>query len=369
MNKKLVWGVLLLLNVFLLTFSSCNNDDDDKPAKPAVELKEVGSGHDTPDDKIAYIGADVHIEAVIVAEGLIDKIEVKVRKDGSPELSKVYTDTKYVGKQNADFHEHLDIPEDAEAGDYRLSLTVTDKSGQSTTAESDLTLKAYSVSISIEGFTFGAGHDFPDNKIGYIGTAPVIEATSIKAENGIEKIYVMLHSEGETASYEMDTTYLCDGETELADFHKHISIPADAPAGDYHLHFKVIDKNGEVLEETMEIMIKETGIEVSDLKIGADGSAMASNIHTEFKVTATDPLKSIRVRVYKADATTAYFVDKTFEEAFADGTVKEHTFLEDLAFLEDSDAAPGEYVMEIRVNDNKGAYKLLKERLTIVEEE
>jgi 5-hydroxyisourate hydrolase-like protein (transthyretin family) len=366
MNKKLVWGVVLLLNVFLLTFSSCSEDDENDPAKPVVNLKELGSGHDSPNDKVAYIGEDAHIEAEIVAEGLIKQIEVEVhQKDGSYEFNKVYTDTKYAGKQNTTFHEHLEVPSDAVAGEYHLHLTVTDQFGQSASAESDLTLKAISVSINIDGFTFGTGHDFPDNKIGYIGTAPVIEATSIKAENGVDKIYVMLHSEEGMPHYEMEATFPYNGETELTAFHKHISIPNDAPAGDYHLHFKVFDKKGETLEKTMDIQIKETGITISDLEIGEDGSAKASNIHTEFVVEATDPLQSIRVRVYKANATTTFFVNETFTEDFNAGNVKEYTFH---MHLKAENATPGEYVMEILVNDNKGAYILLMEQLTIVAE-
>lgn len=198
MNKKIVFGAMMLLNICLVLFAGCSDDDDDNnPSKPVINLTELGSGHDSPNDKTAYIGKDTHIEAEIVAEGLIKHIEVEVhQKDGSYEFSKVYTNEKYVGKKNTTLHEHLDIPSDAVAGDYHLHLTVTDQFGQTAMAESDLTLKIVPVSINIDGVTFGAGHDFPHNKIGYIGTAPVIEATSIKADDGIQMIYVMMRGEG-----------------------------------------------------------------------------------------------------------------------------------------------------------------------------
>ncbi|MFV0418931.1 MAG: DUF4625 domain-containing protein [Dysgonomonas sp.] len=143
MNRKLAWGAMLLFSVCLLALSSCSDDDKDGiPAKPLITLDELGSGHDSPNDRIAYIGTDVHIEATIVAEGLIKQIEVEVhQEDGSYKFEKIYTDSKYVGAKNTTLHEHLDIPSDAVAGEYHLHLTVTDQFGQSTTVEAELTIE------------------------------------------------------------------------------------------------------------------------------------------------------------------------------------------------------------------------------------
>lgn len=361
MNKKLVWGVALLLNLCLLAFSSCSSDDDDdNPAKPVINLTEVGSEN----SKIGVAGNDLHLEGSIIADGLIKQIDIEIHQEsgGNYTIEKSYTDGKYIGVKNADFHEHIDIPADAPAGDYHLHFTVTDQSGQTTTAESELTIESVPVNITIEGLTFGAGHDFADNKIGYIGTAPVVGATSIKAEDGIAKVFVEIHSEGETAAFELDTTYVFNGETELADFHKHVLIPDNAPAGDYHFHLKVYDKNGKSLEKSLDVEVKETGIAVSDMEIGTNNSAVASNVHTEFKANTTDPMTSIRVRIYKADAPATYFYNNTFTDEFAAGNVKEYTFHKHLVA---TNASAGEYVIEIRINDAKGASKTIKEKLTI----
>ncbi len=360
MNKKLGLGLVLLLNLCLLIFSSCSDDDDDKPTKPVINLTEIGSEN----SKMAIAGSDLHLEGSILADGTIQRIDVEIHQEENSdfEIEKAYTDGKYIGVKNADFHEHIDIPAEAPAGKYHLHFTVTDQFGQTTTVESELTIEASPVNIAIEGLVFGAGHDFPDNNIGYIGTAPVIGATSIKADNGIDRVFVEIHSEGETTAFEQDTTYTYNGETEVKDFHKHLLIPSEAPAGDYHLHFKVYDKQGKVLEKSMDVRIKETGITVSALEIGDNNSAVASNIHTEFKVNATDPLASIRVRIYKASAPATYFYNNTLTEEFAAGNVKEYTFHKHLVA---TDAPAGEYILEIRINDAKGANNTLKEKLTI----
>jgi hypothetical protein len=361
MSKKKIPGILSLIGLSMLAFSSCDKDES-KPAKPVVIITEVGS-HDAPEGKVTA-GTKLHLEAEIIAEGLIARIDVEIHQeeDGNFEIEESYTDGKYIDVKNADFHEHIDIPADAPEGEYHLHLTVTDKTGQTTTAESELIIETPPVNISIESLTFGAGHDFPDNRIGYIDTAPVIEAVSINAENGIERIFAELHSEGETTAFELDTTYSYNGETELTDFHKHVSIPGNTPPGDYHLHFRVYDKTGKSLEKSLDVEIKETGIAISDLEIGDENEASASNIHAEFKVTTTSPLKSIRTRIYKAESPSVYLYNNTFTDEFTSNDMKEYTFHKHLAA---PDATAGDYIIEFRINDNRGAYKDIKDKLII----
>ena len=117
----------------LLTASSCNKEEN--PAKPTVTLTEVG--HDN--SKTAEPGEDLHLEADILAEGLIKRIDVEIHlEDGDYEIEKSYTEGKYIGVKNVEFHEHIDIPADAPLGEYHLHFTVTDQKGQTTTAETHL---------------------------------------------------------------------------------------------------------------------------------------------------------------------------------------------------------------------------------------
>lgn len=363
MYNKISLGVILLLSLCLGFFSSCDDDDDDKVAKPLINLHEVGSD----DSKTVMAGTDLHLDAEITADGIIKNIAIEIHQEegGSFKIEKSYSGDKYAVR-NVHFHEHLDIPAEAPAGSYHLHLTVTDQLGQTAVAESELKIEAAPANIKIEGLIFGAGHDFPDNKIGYIGTAPVVEVALIEAESGVDKIYVELHGEGGDTPFELDTTFVMAGETKLEGFHKHISIPEDAPAGDYHLHLKVFDKNGKTLEKALHVELKEAGIEVSDLEIGHDNIASADNIHTEFKVVAADPLTSIRVRVYQADAPTVYFVNETLTDDFASGSVKEYTYHKHLKAM---DATPGEYLVNIRINDSKGASKTIIQKITLTRNE
>ena len=129
--------MMALITVLSFGFTSCGDDDDDVlPAKPSVTLTEVG--HDN--GKHAHPGHDLHLEADMLAEGLIKRIDIEIHQEGGAnkivELS--YTTGKYIGVRNAEFHEHIDIPADAPLGEYHLHFTVTDNMGQQTTVESHL---------------------------------------------------------------------------------------------------------------------------------------------------------------------------------------------------------------------------------------
>jgi len=128
-----------LTAIITLGMTSCSSDDDEQlPAKPVITLTEVG--HDNA--KHCHPGHDLHLEASILAEGLIQRIEIEIhQKDGGTQkIEQSYTDGKYIGVRNTDFHEHIDIPATAPLGAYHLHFTVTDQKGQQTMAESELTL-------------------------------------------------------------------------------------------------------------------------------------------------------------------------------------------------------------------------------------
>ena len=102
------------------------------PAALKITLTEVGHENSGKAEQ----GDDMHLEADILAEGLVKSIYVEIHQEsGSYEIEKSYTTGKYIGVKNTEFHEHIDIPADAPLGKYHLHLTVTDNGGQTATAE------------------------------------------------------------------------------------------------------------------------------------------------------------------------------------------------------------------------------------------
>ena len=143
MKATSILSIFAAAAALLLSATSCNKEAT--PAKPTITLTEVG--HDN--SKTAMRGDDMHLEADILAEGLIKRIDVEIhQEDGSFEIEKSYTEGKYVGVKNVEFHEHIDIPADAPLGEYHLHFTVTDQKGQTTTVETH-----------VEVVEFDADHD------------------------------------------------------------------------------------------------------------------------------------------------------------------------------------------------------------------
>jgi len=138
MNTHFRTLAVLFTVVIMALFTSCENDNDTSQ-KPTIGEIELGIGN----SHTAYIGADLHIETEIVAEGLINTIVVEIHaEDGSDhEIEAIYDYSDQILK-NTTFHKHVDIPAEFPTGEYHFHLTVTDKEGHSTSVEEDLELEA-----------------------------------------------------------------------------------------------------------------------------------------------------------------------------------------------------------------------------------
>lgn len=136
MNTKIKTMAAILAATSIIFFNSCD-DDDDSGAKPEIQLNEVG----LENSKIGVIGSDLHVEAQIVAEGLINTVKVEIHPEGSGtwEFDSIYTE--FSDLKNTEFHKHIDIPLTADAGDYHLHFIVVDKLGNESTEESELKIQ------------------------------------------------------------------------------------------------------------------------------------------------------------------------------------------------------------------------------------
>jgi hypothetical protein len=133
MNTKILLSAIALTTGLFLT--SCNKENE--VAKPVISDLELGISN----SHVAYIGADLHIEAEVVAEGKIDKITVEIHQEegSSDEIEVEYNE--FSGLKNTTFHKHIDIPATAVAGTYHCHITVTDMEGNSTTVEEEISIE------------------------------------------------------------------------------------------------------------------------------------------------------------------------------------------------------------------------------------
>ncbi len=148
MNVKLKLIALSLVS-FVFFFSGCTEEDLNPPVITDFEI-----GIDN--SMVAYPGSDLHFDAQIVAEAKIDRIEIGIHPEGEhheglktgSSMDEVaegwefeYTWTEFSGLKNTEFHEHIDVPEDAETGHYHVHLKVIDMEGNLTGAEGEFELQ------------------------------------------------------------------------------------------------------------------------------------------------------------------------------------------------------------------------------------
>jgi len=136
MNTKVKSLAVCFTFAIMAFFSSCVKDDEAVP-KPVINGLELGIGN----SHVAYIGADLHIESEIIAEGKINKITVEIHQEegSNNEIEAEYSE--FAGLKNTSFHKHVDIPSTIAAGIYHFHITVTDMEGNSTTLEEEITIE------------------------------------------------------------------------------------------------------------------------------------------------------------------------------------------------------------------------------------
>jgi len=249
---------LVIVSFLGILLTSCSSDDDNNLSLEAPKISnfEYGEGSSHSTDQVAYKGSDIHMEAEINAPAVVSSIDVSIHghdltlAEGEVEwdFEKTFTDEKYL-VINPTFHEHIDIPSDIPAGEYHVVLTVNDELGNSTEVEGHVQILDAIVlsNISIDE-TAVRGSDFHAEFM-------------INAVNGVHNITADIHAHGITpgageAEWHYEETFE-EGYHGLSEveFHEHIDIPANTPAGEYHMVFKVEDEEGNIKEYSSHINV------------------------------------------------------------------------------------------------------------------
>jgi hypothetical protein len=152
LNSAMVKGAIIknamvrisMLLAAVVVMTSCG-----KAEKPEIGSFELGYEN----SKSANAGDELHMDAEVVAEGTIDVIRIVIHPEGGHDKKGVRlvsdegewevdtTYTKFSGLKNTTFHEHLDVPMDAEPGDYHFHFEVVDMDGYQTVFEEELEIK------------------------------------------------------------------------------------------------------------------------------------------------------------------------------------------------------------------------------------
>ncbi len=230
----------------------------------------------------------------------------------------------------------------------------------------------------INSIEYGSGHDNPDSHTAYQGGDMHIEA-EIVAEGKIDYIMVEIHPEGEEEDdhdheeWEYDSTYT-EGFTGLknATFHKHIDIDATATPGDYHLHFIVVDMEGNqvMYEGELEILEEESNIEVSNLSINGgehDVSKASGSFTISFDASVeTGTLAKYSIEVHsEPESGNEEDEFKLMDDEFTDNFSGLTTASVNKTVSIDAAAPLGEYHVEIVIVDSESNEKIVSAHIDL----
>lgn len=241
--KKYISSTVVALSLLSITlFTSCSSDDNSNPVTGSIEINLTEVGHATPAH--AHAGEDLHLEAEILASQKIATVSVELQHESNSSAPIIRTSfTDYAGLLNATFHKHIDIPATQPSGHYHLRLTVTDQDGNSKTETADVEVLPAGDESTIEIELTELGHGTIATAHAHAGEDMHIEG-HIHSSNPVATIEIEMHHESNTSAPEIMQTFSnYAGQTEV-DFHEHIAIPANQPAGEYHFHITVTDNQG-----------------------------------------------------------------------------------------------------------------------------
>ena len=141
---------VILLIILAIIGVSCENNDPGE-SKPVIDFHELGLDN----SKTATAGDELHLDAEILAENKIERIEIEIHPEGDEhkkgfpasagvlewEFDSIYTEG-FSGLKNAEFHKHIDVPEYAEPGHYHFHFAVIDMEGYQTVHEDEVEIQA-----------------------------------------------------------------------------------------------------------------------------------------------------------------------------------------------------------------------------------
>ncbi len=139
---------ILVIIIFVTIAVSCSDKDEIK----MPEIVDFELGYEN--SKTGYLGSGFHIEAKIIAENNIDIIVIEIHYEGDHKKSIIIANSdhhhewevditydKFRGLKNTTFHEHVNVPLNAEPGDYHFHFKVIDMEGYTAEVEEDIEIR------------------------------------------------------------------------------------------------------------------------------------------------------------------------------------------------------------------------------------
>ncbi|EWH12618.1 protein containing PKD domain-containing protein [Cellulophaga geojensis KL-A] len=223
----------------------------------------------------------------------------------------------------------------------------------------------------ITDFEYGEGGDHSTEQYVYKGSDIHLEA-KINAEATVKSISISIHAHDlEIGEDEVDWDFekVFTDEKYLAinpTFHEHIDVPANIPAGEYHIELVVTDEEGNSTEIEGHIDVKDP-ITLGEMSID-ESVARGTDFHAEFMINAVNGIHNITVDIHAhgltlKDGEVEWDFEKEYLEKYHEKTEAEfHEHIDVPAT-----APAGEYHMVFTVEDEDGNTKKYDTHIDVTE--
>ncbi|NBL65914.1 DUF4625 domain-containing protein [Flavobacterium sp. NST-5] len=178
----------------------------------------------------------------------------------------------------------------------------------------------------------------------------------ILASQKIATVVVELHHETDTNAPEITQTFTNYNGQLNATFHEHILIPANQPAGHYHLHFTVVDQNGnsESVDRDVEIISASAlfSVNLTEFGHGTPGNYHGhpgQDLHIEGVITSVNPISTISIEMHHETNASAPHIEAVYTDYAGQTNVNFHKHL-----LIPANQPTGDYHVHFTVSDNQG---------------
>lgn len=163
------------------------------------------------------------------------------------------------GLRNTHIHDHIEIPLDANTGNYHFHLTVTSQDGYTTSKETHLSVEENTNAPVISNFSVTNKSGSTDFQVGDI----LIVSFEASAKNDITLKSYHLEIHDEPVSGELEDEFKLVDDEFTADFanessvviNKEIEIKQGGTKGKYHVHLHVYDNQNNGAAKADEISI------------------------------------------------------------------------------------------------------------------
>ncbi|EDM44144.1 hypothetical protein SCB49_11152 [unidentified eubacterium SCB49] len=214
----------------------------------------------------------------------------------------------------------------------------------------------------IISFEFGEGASHTTDQVGYKGTDLHVEA-EINAEAVVSSITLSIHSHDlplgdDEVDWDFTQTFEdADYQVINPEFHEHVDIPENIPAGEYHIELLVIDELGNSTEIDGHLEVLEHPIALSDIHIDST-VVRGDDFHVEFFINAENGINNIELDIHAHDLPIGDGeVEWDYEEEFQEGYHLEEAIEFHKHIVVPSTAPAGEYHIIITVEDEAGFTK------------